>query len=197
MLKEIVASLKVGEEAQLAKAEEVKEELKGKLVALDQILVDHEIELKAAKDAGFEEGLAQAEQAGGSDKIYSDAEMNAERAPLLEKIAGLEGALALAEDHKAALSDEIVTLQEEKVELSVSNQNLGEFLLAKSTKLEAAESELAALKGDLQSKVNEFFAVKMTEVLAKIDEMELKEQSDVEKTKEIRSALAELVAPAV
>ena len=45
---------------------------------------------KAQYDLGFEEGLKQAGQAGGSDKLYSDAELNAELAPLKAKIAELE-----------------------------------------------------------------------------------------------------------
>lgn len=45
---------------------------------------------KAQFDLGFEEGLKQAGQAGGSDKLYSDAELNAELQPLKDKIAALE-----------------------------------------------------------------------------------------------------------
>lgn len=69
-----------------------------KVVRIDELSAAVAAEIVTANKAGFEEGLNQANQAGGSDKIYSDAEMNQiiaeETAPLKAKIAELEVAVA-------------------------------------------------------------------------------------------------------
>lgn len=82
-----------------------------KAVALETEIA---IKEKADFDAGFNAGLAQAGQLNGEGKIYSDAELEAELAPLKAQIAELGGkidALVLDKDvligEKAAMQVEL------------------------------------------------------------------------------------------
>ncbi len=88
---EIIGALKAKFEAKLIEAQ-------ADVAIADELSVAVETEVKAANEAGFEEGLAQANQAGGSDKLYSDAEMNQiiadTKAPFEAKIAELEVEIA-------------------------------------------------------------------------------------------------------
>jgi len=104
MVQDIVQELKVKLEGELAKVGEVKLDLEAKIASLDSILVEVEAEKKIAFDKGFEDGLSQSGMAGTADKIFSDAEMNAELAPLKEQIATLEG-------EKSALTDKVMALE--------------------------------------------------------------------------------------
>lgn len=67
-----------------------KDLIDAQIAHVEGMVFDLESEKKASYELGFEEGLKQSGQAGGSDKIYSDEEMNAEIKPRDEKIAALE-----------------------------------------------------------------------------------------------------------
>ncbi len=101
-------------------------------------------DIKAEKEASFNEGLAQAGQLGGEGKIYSDAELEAELAPLKAaiaekdaKIVELEAKLAEApkmEDIQAKI-DEAVAIK------AVEIKNLMSEAKAKEDEIEAAAIE--------------------------------------------------------
>lgn len=115
---EIVAKLKVGFEGELSKVDTVKLELQDKIASVDLIPGEVETEKKASYDKGFEDGLAQAGQAGGPDKIFSNEEMEAELAPLRAEIADLKAAAEVATTEKAELQakvDEIPALKDQAV----------------------------------------------------------------------------------
>lgn len=90
--------LKSGFKEQLDKAEAVNAQLKSNIEFVDLLVTDVGAELEAREEKGYEDGLAKAGQAGGTDKIYSDAEMNEFLAPLKEKIAALEAEKQAAAD---------------------------------------------------------------------------------------------------
>lgn len=60
------------------------------------------VELKAERDAGFDEGIASAGTVNQGDKIYSEEELQAELAPLKEKQAVLEAKVVALEEAAAA-----------------------------------------------------------------------------------------------
>lgn len=111
--KETALEMKAGFEAQLARNAEVMTEIHSKVEAMDAMLLAYEADLKIAEAKGFEAGLAQAGQAGGSDKIYSDAELNAELAPLKEKVTALEQKLGVVELLVATKQGEVEVLKSE------------------------------------------------------------------------------------
>lgn len=85
---------------------------------LDQIATveaDGVAELQAKYDAGFEDALKQAGQAGGSDKLYSDEELNAEIAlrtgPLNDQINSLTNEVASLTGSNAALQSQVDGIQ--------------------------------------------------------------------------------------
>lgn len=112
--KESFASLKSGAQADVEKATKVVTEIESAETDVEAMLAkaasDKEVARQEGHEAGFEEGLKQAGQAGGSDKLYSDAEMNAERElvkettakPLNEKIDALSKE---NDDLKSKISD--------------------------------------------------------------------------------------------
>lgn len=70
--------------------------------AVDAVVVEHELvlaeEVKRAEEKGFDEGLKQAGQLGGSDKIYSDAEVQVFLKEKQDEIDALKAQMKLAED---------------------------------------------------------------------------------------------------
>lgn len=115
---EIVAKLKVGFEGELSKVDTVKLELQDKIASVDLIPVEVETEKKASYDKGFEDGLAQAGQASGPDKIFSNEEMEAELTPLRQRIGELQLVVTTLEGEKAELQakvDEIPALKDQAV----------------------------------------------------------------------------------
>lgn len=76
----------------LTEISEIQDELK----LVEEMESELAAELLAAEEKGFEAGLAQSGQANGSDKLYSDAELNAELQPLRDQIQALTDSAALA-----------------------------------------------------------------------------------------------------
>lgn len=98
---EIISSLKEENAAKLSAAKDVVLAIEAEGKKLEELEAAIAAEVKAGGEKAFDEGLAQAGQANGTDKIYSDAEMNKfleeekakaaiEISALNEKIAALE-----------------------------------------------------------------------------------------------------------
>ena len=93
-IQEFLNKLKVKNTDKLSAIEVEAQALKADVTEIETQETEYAAELKAAEEKGFEEGLAQAGQAGGEGKIYSDAEVNQIivdiKAPLEVRIAELE-----------------------------------------------------------------------------------------------------------
>ena len=93
-IQEFLNKLKVKNTDKLSAIEVEAQALKADVTEIETQETEYAAELKAAEEKGFEEGLAQAGQAGGEGKIYSDAEVNQIivdiKAPLEARIAELE-----------------------------------------------------------------------------------------------------------
>lgn len=86
------------------------------------------VELKAERDAGFDEGIAQAGVPAG-DKIYTEADLQAELNPLKEKIAVLETKYTALEDGQAlaiaaAVADKADMIAKEMEDVAIDNAAL-------------------------------------------------------------------------
>lgn len=98
---EIISSLKQVGAAKLSAAQEAVSAVESEIKTLEELDAAIAAEIREASEKSFDEGLAQAGQANGTDKLYSDAEMNKfleeekakaaiEISALNEKIAALE-----------------------------------------------------------------------------------------------------------
>lgn len=126
-----IAEMKSGYEQELVKVQEMQAPIQAKIAALDSLSQDIEaektefasVEKQKAFDeghakgieVGFEQGLEQAKQAGGDDKLYSDAELNEELANATDKAtkAAYAEALTIFQSGQA---------QETEVEKSIEEQ---------------------------------------------------------------------------
>lgn len=185
---QILAGLKSKRESQLAQVEAMQSDVKSEIDQIDQLTTAITDEKKAEHEAGFQEGLNQSTAPG--DKVYSDEEMEAELKPLREKITALEGQ---AEEQ----ATKVAALEEKVAAAETAAQNATSAMETAIVDKKAAQDELAAIKADMQAKVNEVFGAKMNEVLAKLDEIESKEEGDVEHIKAAKASFAELVPPVV
>lgn len=146
---ELLGSIK---ETFTGKLSEIETEKKGVQETLDKVnALSTELEaedkkneeaLVAAKAQGFEEGLAQAGQAGNAGKIYSAAELDAELAPL---------------------QAEIETLKSDKAQMS---EELGKIKTQMQAQTESHAAELEASKAEGAKALADFKA----EALTKFDE---------------------------
>lgn len=108
-IQEFLNKLKVKNTDKLSAIEVEAQALKADVTEIETQETEYAAEIKAAEEKGFEEGLAQAGQANGEDKIYSDAEVNQiiadTKAPLEQKIGELELTIATLQgqiaDHPA------------------------------------------------------------------------------------------------
>ena len=130
-----ILSLKQAQQADLETIESKKAPVQAKIAELDQLAADVEAEKIAFAEAegqkkydeghaagvevGFEQGLAQAGQAGGSDKIYSDAEYNEgvalAKAPLEAQIAELQASVASLNEQVSGHASQVETAKSEAV----------------------------------------------------------------------------------
>lgn len=129
---EIVGALKVAFVEQVEKLALQLTEAQAKVQLADELAVVIQAEVKAANELGFEEGLAQAGQAGGSDKIYSDAEVN----------KFIADAIAPFEAKVAELKAEIIALNAEAGKVpALIEAAKAEFKAELLAKFEAQQAE--------------------------------------------------------
>jgi len=132
----------------LAKMETVRADLSAKIALCDAAIADLETEKKSEYDRGFNDGLLQAGQAGGSDKIYSDAELEAELAPLREQIVALTSQVTAFEAQVKDLEATIVELQSKVPSVDQPAVDL------EAVKKQAADEAVAAFKAMLKEKMD-------------------------------------------
>lgn len=141
--------LKQGLEAELSRIEVVKSDVLARISAVETLMTEAETEKKEAFEQGYQEALVAAGQANGTDKIYSDAEMEAELAPLKAKIAELE-ALVAEKDAKIAELQALVDAQPAQVDAAV--ESMKAELLAQ---FDDAQKDDQAFRAKLAPKVVE------------------------------------------
>lgn len=127
-LQEMIEGLATECSDRLAELEEAKQKVENRITILDTMKVVAESEkaeaVAAAEvraraegvEAGFQQGLEQAGQAGGEGKIYSDAELNAEIARASEvirvnEVAPLQTAVNAQEERITLLTSELASVQ--------------------------------------------------------------------------------------
>lgn len=112
MYLETIAFIKAGFQTEASEA-------LAKVAKVEELTTQVAEALTAAEEKGFEEGLAQAGQANGEDKLYSDAEVNkfiAEaKAPLLKKIEELEAAIVAIKEELVAAEAHFEVVKAEAV----------------------------------------------------------------------------------
>ena len=131
-IQEFLNKLKVKNTDKLSAIEVEAQALKADVTEIELQETEYAAELKAAEEKGFEEGLAQAGQAGGEGKIYSDAEVNE---MLAEKDAAFE----------AMVTSKDATIAEMQTQID------GHAALVETAKAEA----VAAFKAELLAKYEE------------------------------------------
>ena len=109
---------------------------KAKLDQLGEVYVAQaealDAELKAERDAGFDEGVAQSGTPG--DKIYTEADLQAELTPLKDKIAALDQKmLDLEAAHQVAVS-EAVDAKADEIAREMENVAIDNDMLVKKYK---------------------------------------------------------------
>jgi flagellar biosynthesis/type III secretory pathway protein FliH len=146
---EIIDALKIDFDAKIASLDVTRAEYASKNESLATLVSTIAEETAAANEAGFEEGLKQAGQAGGVDKLYSDAEMNQflseAKAPLEAQIASLQASIEelnvqIAAQAEAAASQAAAAVEAFKAELK-------EKYIAQQVAETEGETGFAALLG--------------------------------------------------
>lgn len=106
--------LKTGFQDQLVQAQDAIEKINTKIGLVDGAIADKAIEDKANYDAGYQQCLEDTNQVNSPDKRYSDAEMEAELAPLKATIETLNAEkVAMTEQFAVDLNDALAKKEAE------------------------------------------------------------------------------------
>jgi chromosome segregation ATPase len=185
---DLLADLQQRAQKKLDCVEVARQDAQAEVDDLTQLSISIAQDVKAAEDKGFDEGVAQSGQVGQSDKIYSQAEMDAE---IVRQTQPLQDQIALDKSQLDGLQGQVDSLNSKVMDLQSQFDSLGGELASAQASLQEAlakdSQDLSDLQGALDAKAS--LEQQLVDLQKKFDDLGAKEGPEAQTIANLQGSL--------